>query len=267
MLNLTPQEINLFFPVIGMIEFPGGVIVRRGCNIPLGKVRQLKKRGEISMVSRRSLSKLALLVKSTDVKFLSVMTLTYGVNYPLSGKEAKKHLNHFLISAKRHYGNFEYVWCLEFQERGAVHFHIASSLPSPDTFDLLWFANRWQEISTPFSWSYCQVSEVEGRLRWGRLLWTDEAVRAVHSHPMAWEKIRKHGGVGRYFAKYSHKIKQKAVPVWYKDVGRFWGASRGVRMPEGKYFYGTESQVREFVSLSGREIGNWDVLPKVILLG
>jgi len=219
------------------------------------------------MVSKRSLNKLALLVKSSGVTFTSVMTLTYGVNYPTSGRQAKKNLNHFLVSTKRVFGAFEYVWIIEFQARGACHFHIATTLAPPTSLERSVFADIWKGISTPYSWLYCQVDNVGGRFLEGQTLLTDHAVYDVHSHPKSWEGIRKKDGIQRYFAKYANKLQQKDVPSFYRDVGRFWGASRGVKLPPGKYYHGSDDEVRQVALAYGRDISSWRVLPKIILLG
>jgi hypothetical protein len=267
MLNLTPEQLNMIFPVVGIIAYPGGVVVRRACNLPLSQIRHLHIRGAISMVSKRSMNKLALLVRSTEVKFLSAMTLTYGQNYPLSGRIAKKHLNNFLISMKREFGPFEYVWCLEFQERGAVHFHVVSTLSPPGPLQLHSFANIWLGISLEGDWLYSEIIWNGKKFVSGQTLGTQLAGYSVHSHPKSWEPIRKRDGVARYFAKYANKLKQKVVPTWYYDVGRFWGASRGVRMPEGKNYHGGDKDIRALALEYGRDISSWRVLPKVILLG
>lgn len=267
MLNLTPMQINSVFPIVGIVSYPGGVIVRRNCTLLLSQMRHSHIRGIVSMVNKRSMNKLALLVRSTEVQFLSVMTLTYGLNYPLDGRKAKKDLNHFMISLKRAFGPFEYVWVVEFQARGAPHFHLATTL-APPTFDDRWrFASIWTEISVPFIASYSSWLPENSKDNPGELRNTGNSCMAFHSHKKAWEAIRKKDGVGRYFAKYANKLRQKKVPQDYHNIGRFWGASRGVRLPEGKHYHGTEAQVRELAGQYGRDLKSWDVLPKIILLG
>jgi len=263
----TPQQINQFFPVIGIIKFKGGVVVRRSCLLTLGQARYIHKRREIFMVSKRSLAKLALLVRGCGVEFRSLMTLTYGANYPLSGKMAKKDLNHFLISAKRNFGPFEYVWVLEFQERGAVHFHIACTLPEPGILERSIFAGIWQKICTPHFWPYSQLEIVESRYEFRQVLETGQAVFLQHIKDSHWEKVKKGDSLHHYFAKYSLKIRQKKVPDYYRDVGRFWGASSGVRLPDGEYFHGSDEHVRQLTGLYGRDMSHMEVLPKVLLLG
>lgn len=219
------------------------------------------------MVSKRSLARLALLVRGTGIEFRSLMTLTYGANYPLSGRKAKKDLNHFLIASKRAFGSYDHIWVLEFQERGAVHFHIATTLPEPNILQREIFAKIWQEISTPYSWMYCQLEFDGKKFVPGQTLLTDESVREVHMHSKSWEGVRKKDSLHHYFAKYCTKIRQKKVPSWYSDVGRFWAASEGVRLPDGENFHGNEESVRQVALAYGRDLKQWQVLPKIILLG
>ena len=263
----TPEQINQFFPVVGIVKYQGGVIVMRGCNLNLNRSNYVHERKKIFMVSKRSLARLALLVRGCGLTFRSLMTLTYGANFPLSGRKAKRDLNHFLISAKRTFGPFEYIWVLEFQERGAVHFHIATTLPAPTEVDLVVFSGIWQEISTPHQWPYSQVEAPYGKRNFKRELATGFAVFEQHRHPLAWERVRKDDSLSHYFAKYSMKIRQKKVPKWYSDVGRFWAASSGVTLPDGESFHGNDSDVKMLAHEFGRNLDSWDVLPKVLLLG
>lgn len=263
----TPDQINTFFPVIGIIKFNGGVIVRRGCSLNLNRRTYSHERQQVKMVSRRSLARLALLVRGSGIEFRSLMTLTYGQNYPLSGRQAKRDLNHFLISSKRAFGSYEYIWVLEFQERGAVHFHIATTLPEPNVLQREVFARIWQDISTPYSWPYSSIEFDDGYLRFKKTLLTDKAVFEMHRHPDQWERVRKKDSLHHYFAKYTMKIRQKKVPAWYADVGRFWAASQGVTLPDGEYFHGKETDVRFMAEYFGRKLDSWQVLPKIILLG
>lgn len=267
MAYFTPGQINSLFPVVGLIAFQGGIVIRRGCNVNLNRRSYLHERKKIYMVSKRSLAKLALLVRGSGVQFTSLMTLTYGANYPLSGRTAKKHLNHFLINAKRNFGPFEHIWVLEFQARGAVHFHIATTLPEPNSLQRDIFAQLWAAISTPYAWLYCQLDEVNGKLLQGQTLLTNESVISSHRSLRSWEKVRKGDSLHHYFAKYCTKIIQKKVPPWYADVGRFWAASKGVKLPDGEYFHGSEETVRQVGDAYGRNLARWNVLPKIILLG
>ena len=86
-------------------------------------------RGEITRWSRPSIRRFMLMVKNASCEWISLITLTYPREYTADGKAVKKHLNSFLQYLRRL--GLAYCWVLEFQERGAPHFHIlvwASSL-------------------------------------------------------------------------------------------------------------------------------------------
>jgi hypothetical protein len=195
------------------------------------------------------------------------MTLTYGVNYPLSGKIAKRHLNAFLTDARRKFGKFDYFWVIEFQARGAIHFHIATTLPEPTYNERGKFADIWSRISTEYDFEYCPF-HYRGQTNRGQVvLSTAMAVWETHLHHKAWERVKEPAGMSRYLAKYANKLRQKDVPENFRDVGRFWGVSKGVTLSEGTRFQGTEAQVRHALWLHGRDIDEWKVLPKIVLVG
>ena len=92
---------------------------------------------------------------------------------------------------------------LEFQRRGAPHFHLFTALPVTEE-NRLFLASAWVRIACG----------------------NDPAALAFHSHErnfIAWDM-----GNGSYVCKYLEKARQKDVPEGYQEVGRFWGASRGL---------------------------------------
>lgn len=267
MLNLTPQQFNLIFPVSGLVVYGGGVVIKRSCNLMQMGGRHAHLRGEVLLLSRRSLNRLALLIRSCNVEFSSIMTLTYGVNYPHDGRVAKKHLNAFLVAAKRAFGDFEYFWVLEFQRRGAVHFHLATTLDPPDVPHRVVFADIWTRISQEGNWPYSRLLDLPSNLSDGFPHYTAADCRQVHSHSKAWEKVRSKDGMHHYLAKYANKLRQKEVPRHYRNVGRFWGVSRGVRLPKGEEHEAEEEHVRQLLWLQGRDTQKWEFLPKIVLVG
>lgn len=267
MSTFTPVQINSFFPVIGLTVYNGGVTVKRHCVVELWGKMHKHERGKIVKISARSLNRLALLVRSSGIQFTSLMTLTYGQNYPLSGRIAKKHLNTFFVDARRKFGPFEYFWVVEFQGRGAIHFHVATTLPPPTFAQREIFADMWARISQPEKWDYCPLKNNPRKNGDVKILRTDLAAWDVHLHSKAWEAVREQDGMQRYIAKYANKLKQKKVPEHFQDVGRFWATSTGVKMPQGEFFYASDSQVREVLTIQGREIEHWPVLPKTVLVG
>ena len=265
MINLTPDQLNSLFPVSGLMVYPGGIVIKRSCNLTHWGRNHAHVRAEVTMLSKRSLNRLALLVRSSGIRWRSMWTLTYGPNYPLSGKTAKRNLNAFLVAARREFGDFDYFWVLEFQTRGAVHFHIATTLPEPDIFQRASFARIWARIAQPGDWHYCSWPLNPKARSHSQVLGTRQAVERVHSHLKSWEVVREQDGMSRYLAKYANKLRQKEVPAWYRNVGRFWGTSKGVKLPKGEELESEDEHARYLLWLRGRDTHKWEVLPKIVL--
>lgn len=152
-------------------------------------------RGIIRGFTHQSRRRLSFLVRNTADLFDGFVTLTYPASFPSNGREVKRHLSTFCSWLRRR--KIAYVWILEFQQRGAPHFHflIRGFLPKED------IAQRWFEI----------VGSLDQRhLRAGTRV----------------EGVKNQDQVGAYMAAYMTKLEQKQVPKSYKSVGRFWGASR-----------------------------------------
>jgi len=86
------------------------------------------------------------------------------------------------------------------------------------------------------------------------------------SHPKVWEYLRSKEGGRRYVAKYASKPYQKEVPSWFRDIGRFWGVSKGVaenrETPE--IIELTEDELREYLREKDHNAANFDVVPKYL---
>ena len=190
--------------VVGIEVYNNDVVVkRRGLN---GK-KSPSTRSEIGYFSYRSRRRLAFVASNTDVELNYMITLTYPDDYPTDGKMVKGHLNKYLKRLRRMLPDVEYLWFIEFQKRGAPHFHL---LIDKDPTRQKWRVSRdWFEIVG--SWD-------EKHLRAGTRC----------------EEMRRSGA--RYAVKYAMKMKQKRVPKIYRDVGRFWGHSKKVK-PEARAWH------------------------------
>lgn len=107
------------------------------------------KRGAITAFSRKSRKRLLDLAASFDLaqvlakRPVIFITLTYGQNWP-DAKTAKKHLDNFKKRIARFAPEASGIWRLEFQKRGAPHFHfILFNMPYLPK-DVL--AEAWGEI-------------------------------------------------------------------------------------------------------------------------
>lgn len=149
-------------------------------------------RGRITSFTRASSRRLLLTARNMD-GLQTLLTLTYPADFPLDGRAVKNHwrrMRQWLVRAGVPYG----LWFLEFQERGAPHFH--AFLPS--------FVD-YERISQ--AWYRIVGSGDERHLRAGTQI---IAIRKPHA-------------VAAYAAKYASKANQKEVPPEFANVGRFWG--------------------------------------------
>lgn len=261
----TMFQQNLFlssFPIVKLKVYDHAIILERQSLVETKHIRGDRK--EIKTLSKRSLSNLIFTVGNTSVKFKSMITLTYGQNYPVNGKKTKANLNRFLTQFKRMTGKFSYVWFLEFQKRSAPHLHILVSLDAPKSSgnelhqDL---ADLWSRIAEPYDVQYSDIRDYKQKT--ARL-----QVRRVHCHRDVWQSIKKPHGAARYVAKYASKPYQKEVPKNYRDVGRFWGCSRDVKrkIPQPTEIdVASEKEVRMYLAKKGRDdVADWEFLPKIV---
>lgn len=225
--KFTKEEYSQLFPIVGFLVLDGGIIVTRECNLESLKDLRTGRRQRVTSLSPRSLSRLAILALSTRVRFQCIFTLTYGANFVLDGTKVKYHLNHFLTKLKRSYGEFEYLWFLEFQARGAPHFHILLTLPPPNKAQRSKISRMWADIVEPQNWKYESIKWADGQACYMGELLTNEAVWFINKRPAHLAKLKRPDGARRYVVKYATKLTQKIVPKAYRGVGRFWGKVKG----------------------------------------
>jgi len=209
------------FKVVGVEVHKQDVVIKREL-VPMAPVAELvrlvmpegsgwvnpKVRGDrkpLTRLSQRSLLAMGHKLRNCGVRFSSLLTLTYPERFTNDGRLVKRHLDSFLKAFRRRYGKRAYAWFLEFQERGAPHFHMLTTVEGFE-IDREWLGRVWSRI-------------VDG----------GEKCRRVHAHVKQWETIKKEDGATRYVAKYAKKQKQKQVPAAFQNVGAFWGTSRDVK--------------------------------------
>lgn len=188
-------------PVIGVQVFRQDVVVLRQGNPTTGGS---PGRSTITTFSRKSRQRLAFVASNTDISFTSMLTLTYPREFPNDGADVKHNLKMFIKELKRKVPQVQILWFLEFQRRGAPHIHL-----------LLRGVRVWRETQ---DWA---------SRTWYRLCGTGD-LRHLRAGTRL-ERIRKPNGARNYAVKYAHKMKQKSVPVDYRNVGRFWGHTKDVR--------------------------------------
>ncbi len=169
-------------------------------------------RGEVTEFSKQSRRRLLKLLNSIDreaVKLPVFITLTYPRTWPEDPQTWKDHLKAFRKRLERKYGQFSAVWRLEFQKRGAPHFHLLCFI------DLDFVNDRdalvQLRVDCDNDWY-----EVCGRISIKHL----KAGVNVEP-PRSWRGIN-------YLAKYMAKLETLAPGV---RPGRLWGVWRKDRLP------------------------------------
>ncbi len=125
-----------------------------------------------------------------DLKVM--LTLTYPREFPMDGRLVKRHWHNMRTWLVRQ--GIKGAWFLEFQKRGAPHFHV--------------FLNRRVEAS--------QVSQ-----RWYEIVGSEDLNHLLAGTRI--EMLREQHAASAYAAKYASKVEQKEPPEGFTDVGRFWG--------------------------------------------
>nr|QKQ14706.1 hypothetical protein [Zygnema circumcarinatum] len=126
-----------------------------------------------------------------------MITLTYPSNYPMDGRVCKSHMNRLLTHIRSDYKGLKYVWFMEFQARGAPHFHIFTTCPLPGR---TYISPLWYHI----------VNSGDPQL-----FTSGTQVKPLKNSKKAI----------RYAIAYANKATQKLTPEQFNNVGRFWGSS------------------------------------------
>jgi hypothetical protein len=177
---------------------------------------------EIIEFSAGSRKKLAFYASNAAVSWKSMVTLTYARNYPTCGIVCKHNLNSFLTYTRKLLPGVRYLWFLEFQKRGAPHFHILLS----ENYD--------KKISEKLAKSWVNISTREddkGDENYMKfIVWFNSGKRKVSGCDgcQFWQSAKSPAGLSHYAVKYATKMGQKTVPQNYANVGRFWGCSRNL---------------------------------------
>ena len=199
-ITVTENEINAKSGRIYSIQ--NNLLVVRECYRGVPRIFTQSVRGSVAEFSEGSARRMRTYLRTCKAEYTHLVTLTYPGSYPCDGAICKNHLRRFLQELKRdayRLGDdtsvFSLFWFLEFQDRGAPHFHILSTR----FFNYRWIAKVWYEIVNSEDSRHLEAGTRIEKLRLGR------------------------SGISSYAAKYANKQAQKLVPEGYEKVGRFWG--------------------------------------------
>lgn len=167
----------------------------------------LSGRGQIKEFTPTSGSRMRRYLRTCVAEYSVFATLTYPHSFPIDGAESKEHLRRFLQELQRYEQRdpvcgmgaerWSAFWFMEFQERGAIHYHIFLNRRYPKH----WISRLWYNIVG---------SEDDRHLAAGTRI---ESIRSGRR------------GICSYAAKYAAKQAQKVVPESIINCGRFWGVA------------------------------------------
>jgi hypothetical protein len=167
-------------------------------------------RADITEFSRKSRQRLRLDLAKVDQKECGqplFFTLTYPEEFPLDGETFKRHRRAIGERLRRAFPHAGWHWKLEFQERGAPHFHLIGWRLSADREYVKalrgWVASNWFEI-----------------------VGSDD-LKHFHAGTSV-EVIRSQFAIMRYIGPYVSKNDQSAPG---KKVGRYWGKIAAANIP------------------------------------
>ncbi len=158
-------------------------------------------RGFSSASRRRLLRRIAGVNKLAYSHTPAFVTLTYPACFPTEPDIYKAHARALLKRVQRAYGASTVIWRLEFQRRGAPHFHmLCFGLKASDDLQA-WLLRNWYEVcASGDEWHLERGADVQ-RLK-------------------SWRQVTVY--LAKYLGKPDPKSRNKHVPV-----GRFWGVEGG----------------------------------------
>lgn len=228
-------------PVVGYRVHKNDVEIVRKARNPEELTERLEgsTRGVITELSAESRKRLGFVASNGIPELRSFITLTYPREFPGDGKTVKRHLKSLLQSLRRRHPGLHYLWFLEFQARGAPHFHAFTDVELPEPLVTMRrnVRKRDAQVNSDFQ-------------NWISRRWFEVVDSGDERHLAAgscWEKVRESDGAARYVAKEAWKTFQKQVPERFQNVGRFWGTSRGFMPPPPPMIHGGPSKIRDLL--------------------
>ena len=173
------------------------------------------KRGRVKRLSFGSTRRAKQVLRNIMSNMTHEIALTYPANFPVDGLIVKEHLHKFKL--RLHYRDIKMFWFMEFQKRGAAHFHGLINQP---------------------------IDENELKRIWYEIVGSGDPKHLKHGAHI--EVIRTPEGALHYLTGYLTKQEQKIVPEHFRNLGRYWGYSLSLFPKHIKVIFGRPEQIRTF---------------------
>lgn len=259
---------NLVNPITGINVYPGGVLKVKRVSLIKGKFQYENGRKErpIMKFSAKSMARLVATANATSVKFGSMITLTYPMVWPRDGATIKASMNNFTqMMRDQNYG--PYLWFLEFQARGAPHFHVLSTQNAISPAMRIRVVETWVSRMSKEDWFFDACGKMAAErdvCEWQMMSNMIAKSYWFTLRSETWELMRSEDGARKYATKYAAKEYQKTPPSGFEGVGRFWGCSKEVTLGEGVYREMDEERLREYLWRKDHATKDWEILPKYL---
>jgi hypothetical protein len=214
-------------------------------------------RGKVTTLSFQSRRRLYEFLLSIDWDAIEddrirVVTLTYHENYPKDGKGVKRHLHNFRREIMRDYPGSILIWKLEYQARGAPHFHLIWITPTPQPL------GNYQIVNSKGVVFYDRVAKralesghtglrSDIQEKWNRI--TGEDWDNFNAGTEV-DEVKKKGAIAAYLCKYmakqgrwNGKGYQTTPPKWFSECGRWWGCYGRGRVGIQKMRYHIDAEI------------------------
>ena len=157
------------------------------------------KRGVVQGFSAAARKRMLEMLNKLKFERITFVTLTYPDVWNPDGHEYKKHLRRFRARIERKFGKVRVLWRLEFQRRGAPHYHLLF-------FDAPWIEKEWLSDA----W-------------WGSVGSRDADHREYGTNIKGVAGQGENGKIISYVAKYAAKPLQEGTVKDDSWTGRYYG--------------------------------------------
>lgn len=268
MTKFDPKVFNICYPIVGLeLHGNGTATVLRKSKLTGKPIAPEGRRDrKIMKFSQKSMSRLIATVNATDIQFRSMITLTYPAVWPKDGRIIKTAMNSFLTSL-RDWKLGQYLWFLEFQTRGAPHFHVLVETGHITPHLRIAVTEKWVGKMSRANWFHMACGELALQTECCHWAVISKALKNSFWFTLraeTWQLLRDVDGAKKYCTKYAAKEYQKVVPATFEGVGRFWGASKGVSLKTLSTIKIDEVKLRELLVQTGHSTAQWDVIPKYL---